>query len=77
MSIVPPFSKGYAEKKHVHVRLISFSLSPPFFFLHIRHDRLLRLYTNVRQKGILFNYTWHYTLLRALKRHSQDKTKFD
>ena len=32
MSIVPPFSKGYAEKKHVHVRLISFSLSPPLFF---------------------------------------------
>ena len=55
------------QKEAVHVRLIS-------FFFNRWHDRL-RLY--IIREGILFNYTLHYALLNALKRHVQTKMKFD
>lgn len=73
-SISPPLLKGYAERSRARAANKRFFFS---FFLQSTRSLTLRLYTNGHQKGILFNYTWHYTLLRALKRHSQDKTKFD
>lgn len=52
------------QKEAVHVRLIS--------FFYRRQDRL-HLY--IIREGILFNYTLHYALLHALKRHVQTKMK--